>query len=105
VTTHQVIFTPEAEEQLAALYNYIAQAGSPLSARRYTSAIVDYCASLSEFPERGTRRDDLRSGLRITNYKGRTVIAFEISDDTVAILGIFYGGQDYASLISDGDDA
>jgi toxin ParE1/3/4 len=34
--THEVLFTPEAEEQLADLYHYIALAASPATALRYT---------------------------------------------------------------------
>ena len=66
---YRVVFAPEAEEQLAALYGYIAVAASPDIAARYTDAIVSYCESLCAFPHRGTLRDDVRSGLRITNYK------------------------------------
>ena len=94
-----VVFTPEALEQLEALYAYIADAASPLVAQRYTDAIVIYCETLQTFPLRGARRDDIRPGLRITNYKGRTVIAFEVSDDRVATIGIFYGGQDYETAL------
>ncbi len=53
------------------------------------------------------RRDDVRPGLRITNYRGRTVIAFR-GDDTarrVSVLGIFYGGQDYETALSLEPDA
>jgi len=41
---YRVVFAPEAEEQLLALYRYIARAASPNIAERYTNAIVDYCA-------------------------------------------------------------
>ena len=100
-----VIFTPEAEGQLAALYRYIATAASPDIAERYTSSIVAYCESLQDFPHRGTRRDDVRPGLRVTNYKKRTAIAFAVDADLVSIIGIFYGGQDYeTALQSDLDD-
>jgi plasmid stabilization system protein ParE len=95
-----VVFTPEAEE-------YIAGQGSPVTASRYTEAIVAFCEGLSTFPHRGTRRDDVRPGLRVTNYKRRTVIAFEVDEAsrTVAILGVFYGGRDYESeLAEDRDD-
>jgi len=34
--SYRVIFTPEAEEQLAALYRYIAEATSPDIATQYT---------------------------------------------------------------------
>ncbi len=62
---------------------------------------------MNNFPHRGTRREDLRPGLRITNYKGRAVIAFGVDDATelVSILGVFYGGRDYeTALQSDFED-
>lgn len=98
-----VVFTPEALEQLEALYRYIADAASPLVAQRYTDAIVNYCETLETFPLRGTRRDDIRPGLRITNYRGRAVIAFDVSDALVSIIGVFYGGQDYETELNPPD--
>lgn len=98
---YRVIFSPEAEEQLVALYRYIAAAASPDIAARYTEAIVTYCESLQTFPHRGTRRDDIRPGLRITNYKKRAVIAFDVDAEMVSIIGIFYGGQDYETVLQD----
>ena len=99
--SHRVVFTPEALDQLAALYQYIAVAASPTIALRYSDAIVSYCESLSIFPHRGTVRDDLRMGLRVTHYKKRAVIAFAVEADWVYIIGVFYGGQDYVSRLSD----
>jgi plasmid stabilization system protein ParE len=100
---YQVVFSPEAEEQLAELYRYIAAAASPDIAARYTKAIVSYCESLNTFPQRGTRRDDVRPGLRITHYKKRAVIAFDVAGELVSVIGVFYGGQDYETLLSDDD--
>ena len=101
--SHQVVFSPEALEQLAELYRYIAEAASPDVAAHYTEAIVSYCESLCRFPLRGTQREDVRPGLRITNYKKRTVIAFDVDADRVSIIGIFYGGQDYETILRDED--
>ena len=102
---YTVVFTPEAEEQLVELYRYIAQAASPEIAQRYTDAIVMYCEGLQAFPHRSNRRDDIRPGLRITNYKGRTVIAFDVAAGLVSIIGVFSGGQDYETLLqSDMED-
>lgn len=98
---YRIVFSPEAEEQLAALYRYIAAAASPDIAARYTEAIVAYCESLQTFPHRGTKRDDIRPGLRITNYKKRAVIAFDVDAEMVSIIGIFYGGQDYETVLQD----
>jgi len=98
---YRVVFSPEAGEQLAALYRYIAAVASPNIAARYTDAIVTYCESLCTFPHRGTIRDDVRPGLRITHYKKRTVIAFEVAADLVSIIGVFYGGQNYEAILYD----
>lgn len=98
---YRVVFSPEAEEQLVALYQYIASATSPDIAARYTESIVSYCESLQTFPHRGTMRDDVRPGLRITHYKKRTVIAFAVDAEQVSIIGMFYGGQDYETILQD----
>ena len=80
---------------------HIAEAASPDIAAQYTEAIVSYCDSLRTFPLRGTRRDDVRPGLRITNYKKRAVIAFDVDADVVSIIGVFYGGQNYETILHD----
>ena len=95
----RVVFSPEAEEQLAELYRYIASAASPDIAARYIDEIINYCESLRTFPHRGAVRDDVRPGLRVTNYKKRAVIAFVVDAEQVAIIGIYYGGQDYETLL------
>lgn len=97
----RVVFSPEAEEQLAELYHYVAASTSPEVAARYLDAIVSYCESLCSFPQRGTRRDDVRPGLRITNYKKRVVIAFDVDVEVVSIIGVFYGGRDYEAILQD----
>lgn len=102
---YSVVFAPEAEGNLVDLYEYIAEHASPAIAERYTSAIVTYCEDLSTLPHRGTRRDDIRAGLRITNYKRRAVIAFEVDDEAamVSVLGVFYGGRDYERAFGNDD--
>jgi toxin ParE1/3/4 len=90
-----VVFTPEAEEQIAELYRYIEENASAEVALHYTSAVVDYCEGLETFPDRGTARDDIRAGLRTTSYKRRTEIAYTVDDGRVEIIGVFHGGRDY----------
>ena len=70
-------------------------------AARYTNSIVTYCESLQTLPHRGIQRDDIRPGLRITSYRKRVVIASpRRMVNHVAILGVFYGGQDYDDRLS-----
>jgi plasmid stabilization system protein ParE len=54
--------------------------------------------NLSVFPEHGTRRDDLRPGLRILGVERRAVIALQVTADTVTILRILYGGRDLETV-------
>lgn len=96
---YTVEFAPEALEQLSMLYRYVAKAASPEIAQRYTDAIVTHCEELRTFPLRGNKRDDIRPGLRITNYRKRAVIAFSVDAKQVSILGVFYGGQDFEAAL------
>ena len=97
--SHTVVFTPEAEAQLVELYVYVAAKASPEIAARFTNGIVAYCESLSTFPARGNRRDDIRPGLRVTSYRKRVAIAFHVDEDRVNIIGVFYGGRDYEAAL------
>ncbi|PCE30715.1 type II toxin-antitoxin system RelE/ParE family toxin [Burkholderia ubonensis] len=94
--SYRVVFSPEAHDQLAALEDAIA-AGAPRTPAEYVDAIVTFCEQLARFPAHGVPRDDLLNGLRVTHYRSRTVIAYRISGDQVAILGVYYGGQDYVA--------
>ena len=98
---YRVLFTPEAEEQIAVQYHYIAKVASPSIAVRYTEAVISYCESLCTSPLRGSMREDIRPGIRVTNYKKRAVIAFEVGIEQVSIIGVFYGGQDYETTLQD----
>jgi plasmid stabilization system protein ParE len=65
---------------------------------------VGYCESLCTLPHRGAIRDDVRLGLRSTSYKKRAAIAFDVGAELVSIIGVFYGGQDYETLLQDDSD-
>lgn len=101
--TFTVIFAPEAIAHLDAIERYIADVGAPIAGANYVDAIVAFCQSLATFPLRGTRRDDLVPGLRITNYRGNVIVAFMVSETTmtVGIVGVFYGGQDYEAILEE----
>lgn len=104
--TYLVRFAPEAAGQLAALFRYLSAAVSPQVADGYVDAIVAYCEGLAVFPHRGMMRDDTRPGLRALSYKKRVVIAIQVNEaaEHVNILGVFYGSQDYETLLSAPND-
>jgi|TARA_A100001391_G_scaffold179861_1_gene145020 toxin ParE1/3/4 len=94
---YSVIYSPEADADLADLYSYLAFEASPQIAYRYVGELLDICESLSHYPDRGLPRFDMRPGLRTLIHKRRVVIAYEVSAQVVTVLGIFTGGRDYAS--------
>ena len=102
---YAVVFTPRAKGQLDVLYAYIADNSNEERAEKFVSGIVDDCLSLSTFPERGTKRDDIRVNLRVKSYAKRVAIAFSIDalNAIVAIHGVFYGGQNYERLLHEGE--
>lgn len=97
--SYSVVFTPEAEEQLVELYRYIANDASSAVAEKFTAAIVAFCEGLANFPHRSVRRDDIRPGLFVTQFRSRVVIAYSVDEDVVAVIGVFYGGRDFESLL------
>ena len=94
-------YSPRATKQLEDLYEYVARASSPDRANAFVSAIVDYCDRLTISPRRGTRRDDLRPGLRIVGFRRRVTIAFLVLEESIVILGVFYGGRNFETLLRD----
>lgn len=97
--THRIVFTPEARDQLDHLHRFIASATDAEIATRFADGILDHIANLSEFPERGTPRNDLRPGLRTMAWRRRVTIAFMVEESDVVVIGIFYGGRDLATLL------
>jgi toxin ParE1/3/4 len=104
---YRVVFAPEASDRLEELFLYIAEQSSPAIAQGYTDAIIATCEGLALFPYRGVARDDVRPGLRLTHHHGRTVIAYAVDDgtQTVSVVGVFYGGQDYKGALSEDQGA
>ena len=95
----RVVFSREAAQDLIELYSYIAEQSGPHRADAYTERIRAYCRDFADFPERGTRRDDIRPDLRLIGFERRVTIAFDVTPDTVTIDRILYGGRDRESIL------
>ncbi|TPJ22824.1 type II toxin-antitoxin system RelE/ParE family toxin [Mesorhizobium sp. B2-7-2] len=90
---YQVRFHAAAERDIAELLSELAPKAGVATALRFVGRIVDYCLDFETFPERGTRHDEIAPGLRTVGWRRRATIAFEIVDDKVVILRIFYAGR------------
>lgn len=102
--TRPVVFSPEAQDDLLSLYAHIAARSGEDRALAYTNQIAAYCLRLAQFPERGTRYDHLRPGLRTIGFRRQASVAFTITADAVTILRILYGGRDLQAAFADEED-
>jgi toxin ParE1/3/4 len=100
---YAVRFRPEAEADLLGLYEFIAERSGVDVAGGYIDRVEAACAALSAFPNRGTKRDDLRHGLRTIGFERRATIAFLVAATEVVIVNIFYGGQDFERTLREPD--
>ena len=100
----KVIFRPQAEADLFDLYRFIAERAGHTTAGRYIDRLEAACAALETFPARGTRRDDIRPGLRTLGFERRATIAFKVVGREVIIIRIFYGGRDFERILHGSDE-
>lgn len=98
---YDVVFTLRAEKQLDDLFVHISARSGKARAEKFVGAVVKDCLALAIFSRRGTKRDDIRPGLRIKGYARRVTIAFSVDAQAqvVAIYGVFYGGQDFEPVL------
>lgn len=99
---HNVVFSPEAEDDLLQIYDFIADRANPERAYAYAERIRSYCLAFGAFPERGVRRDELRLGLRIVGFERRATIAFHVTPSLAIIDRILYGGRYVEGLVAGG---
>ena len=96
----EVVFSPEARDDLLKLYLFIAERSGEDRALAYLARLEEYCLGFGDFPERGTARDDLLAGLRIVGFERSVTLAFHLSQGQVTFDRILYGGRDFERLFS-----
>jgi toxin ParE1/3/4 len=91
----EIVFSPEAAEDLLQLYEWIEARAGPGIAIAYIDRIEEFCAGFDVASERGHLREDIRPGLRIIGFERRLTIAFTVTEAEIVFLRLFYGGQDW----------
>lgn len=100
----QIIYAPEAQADLIDLYDFIADRAGAAVALGYVRRLQKYINGFVTFPERGTRRDDIREGLRIVGFERRVTIAFHVEAEALVVERVPYtwrrGGRFSSGLLS-----
>ncbi|WP_291824832.1 type II toxin-antitoxin system RelE/ParE family toxin [Bosea sp. (in: a-proteobacteria)] len=100
----EIIVRPAAQQDLKEIYDWIADHASEATAIRFIRRIQSGYASLSDYPQRGTRREGLMTGLRTFGIDRRVTVAFRIDGQEVVILRILYGGRDLERAVRQNGD-
>jgi toxin ParE1/3/4 len=99
VKRRAVEISDEARDDLIRLYEWIAEAASPVIAISYIERLETYIQGFAMASERGHLREDIRPGLRVIGFEHRAAIAFTVEDERVIILRVFYGGRNWTELL------
>lgn len=100
---HDFILSPEAEDDLAQIYCYIAELGFPANAAQFVTNIVDFCEGLRTFPNRGARRADVAPGLRTIGFHKQVTIIFEVREEPklVTIARVIHGRRNVENALKE----
>lgn len=99
--TYDVQLSTLAIEDLIGLHHWVSTQADIATADGYLARIEERIAALTNFPHRGSPRDDLVVGLRTLSFERRLLIAYKVEGDTVTVLRIINALRDLAPILLD----
>jgi toxin ParE1/3/4 len=93
--TRKIVIGSRAQADFENLFTYLVPRAGEKAAETFVESIHAHCRSFDTFPERGIKRDDIKTGLRIVGYRRQASIAFSVTSDTVYILRVFMRGMNF----------
>lgn len=88
---------PQAEADIAEIAVYIAY-DNKSAAHGWAASIFRQCERLSDMPQLGVARDDLRPGLRMMPT-GKYIILYRQNEDAVEIVRVLDGRRQWQALL------
>jgi toxin ParE1/3/4 len=95
-----VYFSPRAQADIRLIAERLAEE-SELKSSIFRSRLADAVRSLSIFPERGRKRDDLSPGYRSIPVDP-VVIVYRIAADAVEVVRVIDGRRDFGTIFGGG---
>jgi toxin ParE1/3/4 len=99
---YEIIWRPEARDDLFTIYDWLADRADPETAIAYTSRIESFLQRLRIFPNRGTPRFDVSSGLRTVTFERRVIIAYRVENRMVHVVRLIDSGRDFSKTFDHG---
>lgn len=96
-----VVWSPEAEQDLFDIWQYLAAEASVRTADTYLRNINRTCERVRRRPLSGRARDDLMRGLRsvlVSPY----VIFYRVGESSLDIVRVLHGRRDLEAIFADG---
>lgn len=99
---YQIFRHPEVEQDLRNIAELIADYSGTKTALQKMEQIKQGIHQLSDFPYKGSLRDDLVPNLRAIPVARKGVITFTIDENekTVFIVSVTYAGADWLNLLA-----
>ena len=90
-----VVWSHAARNDLYTVYDWIAGQADAATAFAYTARIEAFASKLSYFPNRGTPRFGVASGLRSITFERRYIVAYRVEPDGVRIVRLIDTARDF----------
>lgn len=95
----QVVFTPEAREDLRDIALKIAE-HNPVRAFTYVDELDARAQRIGQFPHAAPPRPQWSDGVRIAVH-GRYITVYRVCDEAVQVLRVVHGARDLDALFAD----
>lgn len=97
----RVRFARLASEDLRDIRRWTQERAGRATAVGYVRRIVTRCDALTNFPTRGSPRNDLAPGVRTISFERRLLIVYHVLDGEVTILRIIHGAHDVPKVFGE----
>jgi toxin ParE1/3/4 len=94
-----VDWSPEAEDDLLAVWNYLAREASPEVADEQLRSLDRACEALAEWPHSGRVRDELLRGVRSIAAEA-CVVFYRVGNSAIEIIRVLHGRRDVDAIFS-----
>ena len=94
-----VDWSPEAEQDLLAIWSYVAREASPDVADEQLRSLDRACEALAQWPHSRRGHDELFRGVRSVAVEAY-VVFYRMGDSTIEIIRVLHGRRDVDAIFS-----